>query len=209
MNTFITHCTGVILAGGENSRMPEPKAFIKVNGRSIIQRALRTYGQLFSNSLIVTNQPEHYSHFGIRMCGDVYNIRGPMTGILTSLMNASDPWVFVSACDMPFLNKNLIEFMASYRRTYEAVVPLYKGRPEPLHAYYSSRLTKSMEKALLSGNRAMKDFLRSKRVKYLSFRELRKFDPGGKSIVNINTPRDLKAALMPEDIVTSKIQSRR
>ena len=172
--------------------MPVLKSFIKVEGMPIIERSLKTYRQLFRDSVIVTNQPELYSQFGIKMLGDVYDIRGPMTGIFTSLINSSEPWVFVSACDMPFLNRDLIEYMASRRPGYEAVVPLYKGRPEPLHAFYSIRLTTSMEKALLIGNNALRDFLRPKKVKYLPIRDMIKFDPEAKSLINLNTPQDIK-----------------
>jgi len=127
MSTFIINCTGAILAGGENTRMPVLKAFIKVEGMPIIERSLNTYRQLFRDSVIVTNQPEHYSHLGSKMLGDVYDLRGPMTGIFTSLINSSSSWVFVSACDMPFLNKDVIQYMASGRKGYEAVVPIYKN----------------------------------------------------------------------------------
>ena len=192
MNTFIKNCTGVILAGGENTRMPVLKAFIKVEGVPIIERSLDTYRQLFRDSVIVTNQPEYYSHLGSKMLGDAYDLRGPMTGIFTSLLNSSSSWVFVSACDMPFLNKDVIQYMASGRKGYEAVVPIYKNSPEPLHALYSTRLTSSMEKALLSGKRALKDFLRSKKVKYLPVRDMKKYDPEAKSLINLNTPQDIK-----------------
>jgi len=205
MSPFIKNCAGVILAGGENTRMPVLKAFIKVGNRTIIERSLNTYRHLFSETAIVTNQPELYSHLGMRMLGDVYDIRGPMSGIFTSLINSSEPWIFVSACDMPFLNKDLITYMASRRRGYEAVVPFHNGRPEPLHAYYSTRLANSMEKVLLSEKRALKDFLRSKKVKYLPVREMRKFDPEDKSMINLNTPQDVKNFIIPKDIVKSKI----
>ena len=191
MTPLINNCTGVILAGGENTRMPVLKAFIIVDGSTIIERSLNTYRRLFSDTAIVTNQPELYSQLDIKMFGDVYDIRGPMTGIFTSLINSSEPWVFVSACDMPFLNRDLIEYMAFGRSGYEAVVPLYKGSPEPLHAFYSTRLTTSMEKTLLSDKRALKDFLRSKKVNYLSVRDMNKFDPEAKSLINLNTPQDI------------------
>ena len=172
--------------------MPVLKAFIKVEGMPIIKRSLKKYRQLFSDSVIVTNHPELYSQFGIKMLGDVYDIYGPMTGIFTSLINSSEPWIFVSACDMPFLNRDLIEYMATLRNGYEAVVPLYKDSPEPLHAFYSTRLASPMEKALLTDSRSLKDFLRSKKVKYLPVRDMMKFDPEARSLINLNTPQDIE-----------------
>ncbi len=185
--------------------MPVLKAFIKVGNRTIIERSLNIYRHIFRDTYIITNQPELYARFGMHMFGDVYDIRGPMTGIFTSLINATEPWVFVSACDMPFLNREIIEFMASRRRGFDAVVPLYHGRPEPLHACYTTRLAPSMEKALLHGQKALKDFLRSKKVKYLPVREMRNLDPEAKSMINVNTPQDLKKFVHAESVVKSEV----
>ena len=93
---------------------------------------------------------------------------------------------------IPFLSKDLINYMATSRKGYEAVVPLYKDSAEPLHAFYSTKLTSSMEKALLGGKRALKDFLRSKKVKYLPIRDMKQYDPEAKSLINLNTPQDIK-----------------
>jgi molybdopterin-guanine dinucleotide biosynthesis protein A len=197
---FITDCSGVILAGGENRRMPVSKAFIKVNGQTIIQRTLSTYKSIFSEIAIVTNQPEQYSRFNVKLLGDIYDIGGPMTGILTSLLNAHHGWVFVAACDMPFIEEKLIQYMASLRHGYDAVIPRYRGRPEPLLALYSKKLTKSMENAILDNKRSLKDFLSSKHVNYVPLREIKKVDPEARSIINLNSPRDIKTHLEPRDV---------
>lgn len=190
MSDLIKDCTGVILAGGENTRMPILKAFIKVKGKPIIEKNLAVLRQLFEETLIVTNQPAAYSHMGVPLLGDIHNIRGPITGIFTSLFNSPTPWVFISACDMPFINRDLIIYMYSQRESFDAVVPASKGRAEPLFAFYSKKLLFSMEKAVLSDLRGLKDFLNNKKVKYISAGEVRRFDPGARSFINLNTPRD-------------------
>ncbi len=190
MNNFINDCTGAILAGGENTRMPVMKAFIKVKGKPIIERNLALIQQLFKETLIVTNQPSDYSYLGVPLLGDIHDIRGPMTGIFTSLFNSRAHWVFISACDMPFISKDLINYMYSQRNGFDAVVPASKGRTEPLFAFYSKRLLSSMEKAVLSDRRGLKDFLKDKKVKYISAAEVRRFDPGARSFINLNTPQD-------------------
>jgi molybdopterin-guanine dinucleotide biosynthesis protein A len=120
MSNLIKDCTGVILAGGENTRMPVLKAFIKVNGKPIIEKNITLIQQLFEKTFIVTNQPSDYSNLGTPLLGDVHDIRGPMTGIFTSLLNSPTPWVFISACDMPFINKDLINYMHSQRNGFDA-----------------------------------------------------------------------------------------
>lgn len=221
MDTFIKNCAAAILAGGENTRMPVLKAFIEVEGRKVIERNLGVVKRLFKEVFIVTNQPEAYVYLGVPMLGDVYDIRGPMTGIFTSLLNSSKQWVFISACDMPFLNESLIEYIASRRDNYDAVIPIssypldsHSGKGgnsgiEPLFAFYSRRLLASMEKNILAGKRGIKDFLNDKRVKYITMSEIQKTDPGARSFINLNTPEDIDLYLQPHDKLKFKSTSAR
>ncbi|MBI5666190.1 MAG: molybdenum cofactor guanylyltransferase, partial [Nitrospirae bacterium] len=148
---MIKDSTGVILAGGENTRMPVLKSFIEVRGQKIIERNIKITRQLFKEVFIVTNQPEYYSYLGATLFGDVYNTRGPMTGIFTALLNSSSNWVFISACDMPFINMELIAYMALKRDNVDIVAPVTNDKPEPLFAFYSRRLLGAMEEAVLAG----------------------------------------------------------
>ena len=180
--------------------------------------------KLFREIFIVTNQPELYSHLGVPMFGDVHNIRGPMTGVLTALMNSSNKWIFVSACDMPFINPGLIRFMADERHNpvclpilnarqkkdftvmprsdiYDVVVPVLHHRAEPLFAFYSIRVLNSLEQFILSGKKGIKDFLlnHDKRVKYISSEEIKNIDPDLRSFINLNTPEDIEVYLSDRD----------
>jgi molybdopterin-guanine dinucleotide biosynthesis protein A len=226
MDTQVKDCTGIILAGGENTRMPVRKGFIQVNGKKIIEQNLNILNNLFKEVFIITNEPEAYVHLETPLLGDLHDIRGPMTGILTALVNSSNPWVFVSACDMPFLNTDLIHYLLLQRKGFDAVVPqspppqltaclpagrdkavpLAKGGSrrdyiEPLYACYSKRLIPAMERAVVPDNRGIKDFLMNKKVKYVSYREVRKIDPSSKAFVNLNTPEDIKHFLKTHDIL--------
>ncbi|MBI5674636.1 MAG: molybdenum cofactor guanylyltransferase [Nitrospirae bacterium] len=183
--------------------MPVSKAFIKVNGEKIIERNLRIMRRLFSEVLIVTNQPEEYVYLSAQMLGDVYDVRGPMTGIFTALLNSSNEWVFVSACDIPFINEEIISYASSMREGYDAVVPGSGKAAEPLFAFYSKRLVSSMEQGILSGKRGMKDFLDKKKVKYIKKTEIKGFDPEAKSFINLNTPEDIERYLQPQERLES------
>lgn len=191
----MNNCSAVILAGGENRRMPVLKAFIEIDGEKIIDRNINILRQIFSEVSIITNQPELYVYLGVPMYGDIYDTRGPMTGIFTALLNTSSPWIFISACDMPFINADLITYMTYQRKGVDAVVPMLKNKAEPLFALYSKRLIHSFENSIMSGNKGLRDFLTNKRVKYIPLSEITKFDPGGLSFINLNTPQDLKRCL--------------
>lgn len=200
MANLLKDSTGVILAGGENRRMPALKAFIEIDGEKIIERNLKIMKKLFKEIFIVTNQPEIYLYLGIPLLGDIFNVRGPMTGIFTSLLNSSNHWVFISACDMPFVNEHLIRYMAAKRNNYDAVAPMLEGKTEPLFTFYSKRLILYMEKAIIAGKTGLKKFLDNKRVNYISTKEIKNIDPEVRSFININTPEDVKFYLRPKGV---------
>jgi len=198
-NGLINNCTGVILAGGENRRMPVSKAFITVDGYKIIERAFDIMRDLFSEIFIVTNRPEEYVYLKAQLLGDAYKMRGPMTGIFTALLNSSNQWVFVAACDMPFMSKEIINYAAAKRCANDAVVVGAGSEVEPLFAFYARKLVSNMEQSLLSGKRGMKDFLNKKKVKYIKKTEIKGLDLEGKSFVNLNTPEDIELYLQLQD----------
>lgn len=207
MHNFIENCIGVILAGGENTRMPVLKAFIEVGNEKIIERNVKILKKLFKETFIVTNQPEHYLYLGIPLFGDVYDVRGPMTGIYTAFLNSSNKWVFITACDMPFIKGDLIKYMALKRDNYDAVVPKLKNRVEPLFAFYSQRLISPMEKSVLTGKTGIQDFLQNKKVKYISIEgaEVVKDSAAwAKSFINLNTLDDIALYLKAEDSLKFK-----
>ena len=55
-------CCAIILAGGLNTRMRgHNKAFLKIDGQTILDRLLLRLKSAFSEILLVTRQPELYS----------------------------------------------------------------------------------------------------------------------------------------------------
>jgi molybdopterin-guanine dinucleotide biosynthesis protein A len=191
----ISGITGVILAGGKNTRFPALKGFIRVKGIPIMQRSLGIMNEFFPEVLISTNTPEAYFRFGISLLGDVLPSRGPMAGIYTSLINSCNPSVFVIACDMPFVSEEMMRLVCmKYARVcagdYDATVPVFDGEPQPLFGVYCNSVLPALEKGIVNDKVAMKQFLREIRTFYIDESEVRAADPRGLSFVNINTMED-------------------
>lgn len=201
--------TGVILSGGENSRMPVLKGFLKVGGRPIIERSLGVLREIFGRVVISTNMPEKYFRLGVPMIGDLKKERGPMTGILSALIATGEESVFVVACDMPFINAELIRYMVDKHNkqsafsnqpsaiskspipNYDAVIPVFNNRPEPLFGIYTRSGIDIMAGAIDDGQRGIyKLLLESMKALFISEEEVRGIDPEGRSFVNINTVAD-------------------
>ncbi|MBF0505505.1 MAG: molybdenum cofactor guanylyltransferase [Nitrospirae bacterium] len=194
----------VVLAGGRNRRFPELKSFINIEGTPIIAGNLRLLKELFREVFISTNDPGPYfelaGHFGATLVGDVLASRGPMSGIYSALINAKGPGVFVVACDMPFLNREVITFIRQRRLRYcgeygpcDAVVPVFNNKPQPLSGIYSQTLLPVLEDAVMHEKTSMVRFLRDVRTYFIDEPDIREIDPEGRSFVNINTVEDYEA----------------
>ena len=183
----------VILAGGENTRIPVLKGFLEIGNRRIIEHNLELLKKVFGRVLISANAPELYFYLGTPMVGDVLDSRGPMTGILSALISTDAPAMFVTACDMPYINAILIQYIAGkWDDRFDAAIPLYEQKPQPLFGIYAKRVAEKMEQSIKTGRRSLRDFLKEITVYYIGEDEVKSIDRTGRSFVNINTAEDYK-----------------
>lgn len=188
--------TGIILAGGESSRMKAPKTLMSVGGERIIDRQIAALGEVFGEIVVVGGSPDDFFGPGVRVAPDdeaFRHVRGPLTGVYTGIKEAGGD-VFVVACDMPFINPALIAWLASLSPGHDLVIPVVGGFAEPLFGVYSAGSMSLMEDALARGCRRVRDIFGRLDVRYVVEDELRRHDPGLYSFVNVNTPADLGAA---------------
>ncbi len=183
----------LILAGGENSRIPFLKGFLEINGAKIIESNVRLLKGIFNRVLISTNSPELYFYLGALMVGDIIKHRGPMTGIYSALNIPDVSDVFVTACDIPFVNVILIKYMVNkWDGKRDAIIPFFDNRPQPLFGIYSQKITGKIEDSIKKGRRSLRELLKRINVLYIKEEEVRSIDREGKSFVNINTMEDFK-----------------
>jgi molybdopterin-guanine dinucleotide biosynthesis protein A len=181
----------LILAGGENKRLPVMKGFLEIKGRRIIESNVELLKEIFDCVIISTNNPECYFYLGVPMVGDIVKYRGPMTGLLSALITLEAPEIFVTACDMPFIKPELIRYIVDrWEKRWDAVIPIFDGKPQPLLGIYSKKLVPKMEDSIRKGMRGLREFLKKIEVLYISEDEVRAIDPEGRSFVNINTVED-------------------
>jgi molybdenum cofactor guanylyltransferase len=187
--------TGIILAGGESRRMGTDKALLDINGRPLIELILEVFAGLFKKTIIVTNTPDRYRMYGVELTHDVLDIRGPLTGIYSGLLRSNDEYNFVAACDMPFLNPRLIEYMGTVAAGHDAAVPQFDGFLEPLHAVYRKGILPTIEMQARKQDRRIRGIFDHIRVRYVTGEEIVRYDPLKRSFRNLNTPKEYKEAL--------------
>lgn len=183
--------TVAIQAGGKSSRMGTDKSFVPFRGRPMIATVIDAVAGLGDELILITNKPDEYAHLGLPMFGDLYPETGPLGGIYTAVYHATHPHVLTVACDMPWLNRPLLEYIVSLRETADVVVPRWDKFPEPLHAVYSKACLEPIKEKLDAQMYKITVFYGRVSLRFVSREEIEQFDPEGRSFVNVNTPEEL------------------
>ena len=187
--------TGIILAGGKSHRYGRNKALVDFDGTPLLERGIGVLRTLFRNLIIITNTPDEYARFGLPMFSDLIKGLGPLGGLYTGLKVIEDGWGFFTACDMPFLRGDLIQYIVSRRDGYDAVVPKVDWKIEALHALYSKACRPAIKTMIDAREFQIIKLFEKIRIKYVQEEEIRVFDPQLKSFININRPQELSDAL--------------
>lgn len=128
--------TGIILAGGKSKRMKLNKAFVTLNDQPIIEIIMDKFIRYFAETIIISNDPELYQGYGIKVYQDVYPGLGPVSGIHAGLTYAQTEGVFVAACDIPFIKMELVDYMLKRLDKYQTVAVNIDGYPQATAAVY-------------------------------------------------------------------------
>lgn len=187
--------TTAIQAGGLSSRMGEDKALLKLHGVPLIELVLREIEDLTDEILITTNNPKVLEYLHVRLVTDPMPGEGALRGLHTALASANNERVLVLACDMPFVQKELLAAMLSINSSDDVIVPMLDGNYEPMHAIYlRTPCLRAVETALNAGEKKLTSFFQYVRVHTLGEEIVGMYDPEGLSFYNINTPQDLQVA---------------
>jgi molybdopterin-guanine dinucleotide biosynthesis protein A len=177
-----------ILAGGASTRMRRNKALLPFRGKPLIQHQLDLLQPLFSEILISANNPAPYAPFGVRVVPDIFAEPCSLSGIHALLEAVTAPRLFVVACDMPFLNPDLIQRMLEVPGDFDVIVPETEEGLEPLHAIYSRSCLPAIERSAKARRWKISDFYEGLWVDQMAVRTAVWLVEGRSPFLNANTP---------------------
>jgi len=196
---MIEDCTAIILAGGDSQRMGSDKANMLLGEQTLLQRVIATMQQIFPQVMLSVRQPR--PGISLPQICDEIDSAGPLAGLAASLVQATTPWSFVVACDMPFVAPAMVELLGQYRSRYQAVVPVVQGHPQPLAAFYASSCLCAIRAHLAGGGKnSLRAVLEKLDVCYVDEAELLVADPGLRSFFDLDTPQDVARAKSEQGI---------
>jgi len=154
---------GLILAGGNSSRMGREKPFLPV-GNSTFYLHAKQLLEPFCQSVYISCSPENqhlFQHEKTIVDEPKFAKNGPIGAILSAFNHHSGPW-FVLGCDYPFLDKNEIEYLI-FNRELQSVASLFyhaeNEMPEPLIGIYECASFEKLLHFFQTGNSSLRVFL--------------------------------------------------
>ncbi len=187
----------VIQAGGVSRRMGQNKALMPFLGQPLIARVIGRLVHLAGEVLVTTNQPAGLEFLDLPLMPDVLPGMGALGGLYTALTAARLPVVALVACDMPFVNP---ELLAAQRKLLlesdaDVVIPRTKFGYEPLHAVYRRETCLGPVRASLDAGRLRMDsWFDQVRLRVMGPEEVRLYDPEMRAFLNVNTPEEFAQA---------------
>jgi len=144
--------TGIILSGGKSKRMGLNKSFLKIGEQTVIERTAELMKGLFDRVLLITNSPDDYKFLGLKIFEDVYKNVGPLAGIHSGLVHSATEKNFVISCDMPFVDKGVIEYIISYKTDKLITITKADGFIQQLCGLYSKQVLAEIVKLIEEDN---------------------------------------------------------
>jgi len=191
----MTRVTGVVLAGGQGSRMGGvDKGLQPFRGKPMVAHAVERLAPQVDELLINANRnPESYARFGHRVIADeIEGFAGPLAGFERGLAHASGDLVVTVPCDSPFLPADLVARLreALEREGADLAVAKTGDQAHPVFSLMKRTVHESLRAFLSGGERKIDKWYSSLKVVEVAF------DDEAGAFLNINTREEL-ASLEP------------
>lgn len=192
-----------VLAGGKSSRMGQNKVLLEYENVRFLDRICKELGG-FEELLVSAAEKGDYAYSGYRVVCDENREIGPIEGIRRVLQSTSCDYVFICAGDMPFVKKELVQYMQEFISSdYDCYCLVDEEHIHPLCAIYSKAVLPVVEELVAAGQYRLLKLLNRVRTKYIRL-EWSCFDK--KVVRNINTRQEYQQLSLPVVFCVSGIK---
>ena len=186
--------TAFILAGGNSTRMGTDKAFVMLDGRTLLARALEVCRTITSEVRIV-GDGKKFAPFAL-VVEDVFPGCGPLAGIHAALQASQTDLNVVLAVDLPFVSPALLHFLVAQARESGAIVTAPRAGKgwQPLCAIYCRAFADAAETALRARRYKIDALFEDAGTHEVGEEDLRRAGFSPEVFRNLNTPEELANA---------------
>ena len=188
----MTEVTGVVLAGGQGSRMGGvDKGLQPFQGKAMVSHVIERLSPQVDELLVNANRNvDAYAAFGHRVIADeIAGFAGPLAGFERGLAHASGRLVVTAPCDSPFLPLDLVVRLRAALEANEADLAVARtgDQPHPVFCLMRREVHDSLRAFLGSGQRKIDRWYAQLRVAEVAF------DDVPDAFLNINTREELSS----------------
>lgn len=191
--------TAVILAGGKSRRMGFDKQLIKINDKFLIQILVEELNKEFDEIIIISNEQSVYDHIKFKcpviIKKDIITGKGPLCGLYSALYYSSSEYIFLTACDMPYVNLEYIRYLKSEIQVNENIKGIVsrKGQwVEPFYAFYSKELMGDIINNIEENDLKILNLLLKNEIIYVKESKVREYSKCLSIFENLNTVEDIE-----------------
>ncbi|WP_293444311.1 molybdenum cofactor guanylyltransferase [Persephonella sp.] len=189
--------SAVLLAGGQSKRMGRDKAFLQLNGKTFL-RIIAEKLSRYCDQIIVSGNKEKELYLSqlrgiksqIDFVKDKNPFTGPLNGIVSCRKKIKNEIVFISTCDTPLLNEEIIPYLSGKIDVYDAVIPIVNNKEQFLNTVYKKSALDRGERLYTEGVRSLYKWVNHLKILKISEKEIKYIDKHIYSYWSINRPED-------------------
>jgi molybdopterin-guanine dinucleotide biosynthesis protein A len=184
-----------ILAGGKSTRMGADKAFVTLDGRTLLARTVEL-ARSVTPDVRVVGDPAKFAGFG-PVVEDVFRGCGPLGGIHAALRVSNTELNLILAVDVPFVSLALLQYLIRRGRdSASATITVVRagGGWQPLCAVYRRDFADVAEQSLREGRYKIDTLFETTQTQVIREEELEAAGFSSKMFRNLNTREELEAA---------------
>lgn len=188
---------GVVLCGGESTRMGSDKALLQINNQTLVERSIQLFSQLCLAVGLSVNMQQyqsyrHLSSLDVIADNETINVKGPLLGLLSVHEIYPNENLFVLACDLANMNiKVLNELCDNYHKQPGKDVHVFMNNDEyePLCGIYTSAGLNKIKRLL--EQEGLRKFSMKHVIETLNAATYPLPDDWKDYFINVNTKEDL------------------
>jgi molybdopterin-guanine dinucleotide biosynthesis protein A len=151
--------SAVILAGGQSKRMGREKAWVRYEGKPLIQAAVEKIRSLSVDQVFISaREDQDYSHLNCRVLFDLEPGLGPLSGIERALRESVSPLVLVLPVDLPRMTAECLNALAQSCDRFSGAIAKVNSELQPLVAVYPKRCHAYAVNGIARGDYAVHQF---------------------------------------------------
>lgn len=191
---------GIVLCGGQSSRMGRPKAWLPLGIDTFLGHTVRAVAEVCETVVVVAAPDQSLPPLPalpipLTIEHDPQPHQGPLAGLVAGLDSpalAPCDALLLLSCDTPLVPPAALRLLLTSLESEpcDAALPCVDDRLHPFPSAFRAEHRHLARQTLANQRRRLLDFFEALRLQHISRERLRAVDPELRSLLNVNSPED-------------------